>query len=151
MLKRVSSGASAIALYTYFCENAKEIYGDDVDEMMSAWMRIVSGLLSQERAAQAGGGLRFVTSPNPPEISKYERVEEITESTIEGSKIYAIWDERSEMFHKGALGISAGDATPLLEGEDERSLATEMSDSIAVVLFNAQTQQRFMINIEPTG
>ncbi|HPM43625.1 MAG TPA: hypothetical protein PLV52_07320, partial [Candidatus Omnitrophota bacterium] len=90
IFKSVSSKRSAIALYTYFCEAAKDIYGEDVEILTDSWIEIIAELLSGEKA-DAGAGFSLLASDSIPEISGAGYVEEVPGALINGKKVYAIW------------------------------------------------------------
>jgi len=100
LFKRMTSGRSAIALYTYFCKKAKEIYGDGVEGMTETWIHLSSALLSGKEIV-TDGNLSFTVSDTVP-----EGAEEVPGAIVNGRKVYALWNAASGISGPGKTEVS---------------------------------------------
>lgn len=144
----VRPSPSAIALYTYFCDKAREIYGSDVAGMTDSWIRTTSRLLSTGDAV-AEGGLRFVVSRTAPAAENGQTVREVPGVSMNGGKVYAVWDTASEVLRPGSINVMDGEVSPLLSRGDHRLISCDISNCVAVAFFNKRTGARFAAHVNP--
>lgn len=90
LIRATMASLSTMAIYSYFSEHARDIYGDAIEEGRREWVAAQGEILAG-REVTLGGKVTFVTAAEAPQAPSGGAVVVITDGPAGDGKVYALW------------------------------------------------------------